>query len=39
LDTQKDMLLAFVGAALALVTLGKMHDKQIQSISEKADEI
>jgi putative membrane protein len=24
---------------LALVTLGKIHDKQIQSISEKADEI
>ena len=30
LDTQKDMLLAFVGAAIALVTLGKAHDKKIQ---------
>jgi putative membrane protein len=35
LDTQKDMLLAFVGAALALVTLGKMHDKWIRDISKE----
>ncbi len=35
LDTQKDMLLAVIGAALALVFLGKIHDKWIQSISKK----
>ncbi|MCR3955524.1 MAG: DUF2238 domain-containing protein [Gudongella sp.] len=34
LDTQKDMLLAFIGAALALVILGKTHDKRIRDISE-----
>jgi putative membrane protein len=35
LDTQKDMLLAFVGAALALVSLGKTHDKRMEDISEE----
>ena len=35
LGTQKDMLLAFIGAALALVTLGKTHDKRIRDISEE----
>jgi putative membrane protein len=35
LDTQKDMFLAFVGAAIALVTLGKSHDKRIKDISEE----
>lgn len=34
LDTQKDMLLAFVGAALALVSLGKTHDKWINYIKK-----
>lgn len=35
LDTHKDMLGAFIGAALALVTLGKTHDKWIKAISKK----
>ena len=39
LDTQKDMLLAFVGAAIALVTLGKTHDKRIRDISGSSEEL
>ncbi len=35
LDTQKDMLMAFIGAAVALVFFGKTHDKWIKSISKK----
>ena len=34
LDTQKDMLLAFIGTALALVTLGKTHDKRIRDVED-----
>ncbi len=34
-DTQWDMVMAIIGAALALVFLGKTHDKWIQSISKK----
>jgi putative membrane protein len=29
-DTQSDMFLAGVGAALALLTLGRVHDRQLQ---------
>src|SRR5690554_6042636 len=39
LDTQKDMLLAFIGAALALVSLGKTHDKKIRDISGSSEEL
>ena len=35
LDTQKDMLGAFIGAVLSLVFLGKAHDKRIRSITNK----
>jgi putative membrane protein len=34
-DTHWDMVMAIIGAALALVFLGKTHDKWIQSISKK----
>jgi putative membrane protein len=31
-DTQSDMFLAGVGAVLALVTLGRIHDRQLQNV-------
>ncbi|MFZ1231641.1 MAG: DUF2238 domain-containing protein [Thiofilum sp.] len=31
-DTQSDMALAWIGAMLALVTLSKVHDQQIQRL-------
>jgi putative membrane protein len=31
-DTQSDMFLAFLGAILALVFLGRLHDKSLQSM-------
>jgi putative membrane protein len=34
-DTQTDMLLAMVGAALALLLLSKAHDKQIMQVTAK----
>jgi len=34
-DTQSDMLLALVGAILALILLPKIHDRQLQKIAEK----
>lgn len=34
LDTQKDMLLAFIGAACSLLFLGKAHDRRIKEISD-----
>ena len=34
-DTQSDMLLALVGAIIALMLLGKVHDCQLQTFGEK----
>jgi putative membrane protein len=31
-DTQSDMFLAGVGAVLALLTLGRIHDRQLQNV-------
>lgn len=31
-DTQSDMFLALIGAVLALLLLGKMHDRQMQNL-------
>ncbi|MCU0988307.1 MAG: DUF2238 domain-containing protein [Xanthomonadales bacterium] len=31
-DTQSDMFLAGVGAVLALLTLGRLHDRQLQNV-------
>jgi len=35
-DTQKDMLLAGIGAGLALLTLSRAHDKSLKTLTEKA---
>ena len=32
-DTQSDMFLAFLGAVLALLTLSRIHDRQIRTVS------
>jgi putative membrane protein len=32
-DTQSDMLLALLGAAIALILLSRMHDKQLEEIN------
>jgi len=32
-DTQSDMLMALIGAILALLTLSRLHDKQLSNIS------
>lgn len=32
-DTQKDMLMAFIGAATALATLSRFHDKALKKVS------
>lgn len=32
-DTQKDMAFAFIGAVAALLTLGRLHDRQLKSLS------
>lgn len=37
-DTQKDMLLAMIGAVAALVFLGKWHDRQLASLAAKVDQ-
>lgn len=34
-DTQKDMLMAGVGAATALVTLGRVHDRALRAIGHR----
>ena len=34
-DTQSDMLLALVGASLAIFLLGKLHDRQIKAIENR----
>ncbi len=31
-DTQSDMFLALVGAVLALVSLGRLHDRQLDAL-------
>ena len=33
-DTQSDMALALLGAILALVMLGRLHDRQLQRIGK-----
>ena len=35
-DTQSDMGLALLGAGAALVTLSKLHDKQLQALDEQS---
>ncbi len=35
-DTQSDMLLALVGAILAIVLLGRLHDRQLERLEEEA---
>ena len=35
-DTQKDMALALIGAALAQLTLGRLHDRQIEPLKSQA---
>lgn len=34
-DTQKDMLLALIGAITAQLTLGKLHDRQLDALATK----
>jgi putative membrane protein len=31
-DTQSDMFLALIGAILALVSLGRLHDRQLEAL-------
>jgi putative membrane protein len=33
-DTQSDMLLALIGAVVALLMLGKLHDRQLQDLQQ-----
>ena len=34
-DTQSDMLLALLGAVLAFVLLGTLHDRQLERLGEE----
>ena len=34
-DTQSDMFLALLGALLALVSLGRLHDRQLEALEAR----